>query len=145
MDGSIIIIILVLLAAVFFFKFKKKSKLVEIIEEKEEELGSDEDLAILEVYYCDENACDLKIEKKQIIITKTEETCFEVRGFDLKGNELELRPEKLTWGASCPCTKWGSDTGDSNCITCSIKGDLKRSVWVKYKNGVLFAWKMQFK
>ena len=145
MDGKIIIAILVLLAAVLFFRFKKKSKPIEVIDEPKEDLVSDEDLAILEVYYCDENACDFKIEKGQVIITKTKETCFEVRGFDLKGNEVALRSERLTWGASCPCVKFGSETGDTNCITCSIKGDSKRSVWVKYKNGVTFAWRMQFK
>lgn len=144
MDGSIIIIVLILLAAVLFFKFKKKIKPVEVIDEPDEDLGSDEDLANLEVYYCDENACDLELEKRQVITTKTKETCFEVKGFDIKGNEVALKPNNLTWGASCGCVKFGSETGDTNCITCSIRGNLKRNIWVKYKNGVTFTWKIQF-
>lgn len=144
MDGPIILLILGILALVVIVKFKKKAKPVEVIEETEEELGSDEDLADLKVYYCDEDACDIELEKKQVMTTKSKETCFEVKGFDIKGNKVALKPNNLTWGASCGCSKWGSETGDTNCITCSIRGDSKRNVWVKYKNGVTFTWKIQF-
>lgn len=144
MDGKIILLILGILALILIIKFKRKAKPVEVIDEPEEELGSDEDLANLKVYYCDEKACDLEIEKGQVVITKAKETCFEVRGFDIKGNEVALRPDNLTWGASCGCTKFGSKTGDTNCVTCSIRGKLKRNFWVKYNNGVTFPWKIQF-
>lgn len=139
MDNPIIIIILIVLAAVLFLKFRKKNKPVEIIDEPKEELGSDENLAILKAYHLDK-----EIKKGQIIVTEDKEPLFKARGFDIKEKEVELKPGDLTWGKSCPCVKFTSETGDMNFITCSSRGSLKRNVWVKYKNGVTFAWKIQF-
>ncbi len=68
--------------------------------------------------------------------------CFSVKGYTLKGEEVRLNSNELSWGSSCSCVKFTSTGGIDNCLSCSL-GSL-RNVWVKYSNGITFSWKIDF-
>ena len=142
MVATIIIIVIVFL---FIISISKKPKRKPSGAEDTEcvdckPLGIDADLKKLYVYIK-----GIKIKQNETMITTKKETGFTVKGFNTKGNEVELQPGELTWGKSCPVVKWKNKTGLENTVTCSYQGKPKRNVWVKYKNGVTFGWKIQFK
>lgn len=132
-------VIIILVGIALFLIFRKKKKPVVDIE-TEEEMGSDADLTRLQVYCCG----GIELERGKVIIVTEEETSYEVKGFDIKGKEVLLKSNKITWKASCPCVKFMKETGLANVISCSIKGELRRNVSVKYTNGVTFSWKIKF-
>lgn len=133
-------VIIILIVIAFFLIFRKKKKPEPIIE-TEEEMRSDIDLTRLQVYCCG----GVEINRGETIIVIDEESSYEVRGFDIEGKEVLLKSNKVTWKCSCPCVKFMKETGLANVISCSIKGELKRNVSVKYTNGVTFSWRIQFK
>jgi len=140
MTAVIIIILVALFLTIGITKKQKDKKNKEDIELKNSEsLGSDTDLNKLQVYY---NG-GIKITAGETIVT-AEELTLTVKGFDIKGKEVYLNPNKITWNHSCQCVKFGNNTGIVNTVNCSIKGKLKRNVWVKYGNRT-FSWKIQFK
>ena len=136
-----IIVILVALFLILSIAKKQKGK----INEGDSEcidckiLGSDADLFKLQVYY---NG-GIKITEGETIVT-TEDITLTVKGFDIKGKEVYLSPNKITWEKSCQSVKFGYDTGVVNTVNCSIKGNIQRNVWVKYGSRT-FSWKIQFK
>jgi len=102
-------------------------------------LGSDAGLRKLYVYHN-----GIKVERNETMITDEKETRFTIKGFDIEENEVELKPDFMTWEKSCQVVKWKNETGLENIVTCSYKGNPERNVWVKYNN-FTFGWMIQFK
>ena len=105
-----------------------------------EPIISDEELTHLKAYCCGGK----EIERGAIEAVKGNVT-YEIKGFNIKGEEIKLNPDKISWQCSCQVVKFEHETGIINTISCANKGDYKRNIWVKYKNGVTFSWKIQFK
>lgn len=100
----------------------------------------DDDLAYLKVFYKHN-----ELKSGEVITTYDTYSCFRVEGYNLKGYRKVLYPEKVSWKCPCGVVKFDSETGLENCIRCKTKGDYKRSISVRYKNGVSFSFKMVFK
>ena len=139
MGAGIIIILVALIFLIIAITKKQKGKTNKDSECINcETLGSDADLFKLQVYY---NG-GIKITEGETIVT-AEELTLTVKGFDIKGKEVYLSPNKITWEKSCQSVKFGYDTGIVNTVNCSIKGNLQKNVWVKYGSRT-FSWKIQF-
>lgn len=135
--------IIIAIALLFIISISKKSKKKPSgAEDKDSQPEiSDKELTTLKVYCCG----GLELLRGENTIVTSEEATYEVKGFNLKGKEVRLNPGKVIWKCSCKVVKFQSEFGLMNIISCSIKGNPKRNVWVKYSNGVTFTWKIQFK
>jgi len=131
------ILALIILVIIMAKTFSKKSKPVNINTEPMT-LGSDTELTNLQVYYNGGK----KIKNGETI-TVTGEVSLMARGFDIKGNEVYLKPSKLKWNSSCDVVHFERTTGLTNNVLCSKKGKTERNIWIKYETRV-FTWKIKF-
>jgi len=141
---AIIAVIIIAILAIYSISNKSKGKQEEGEKPEVTEIKptvKDKKLTNLKVYCCG----GLELKRGQATIVTNEEATYEVKGFNIKGEELILEPNQVTWGKSCPVVKLRSETGLINIISCSNKGKLNRNVWVRYSNGVGFGWTIQFK
>ena len=69
---------------------------------------------------------------------------FEVQGFDITGTKAAcINGNQVMWLKSCPVTHWANPTGlVNNVLVNNNTKNTPRDVWVKYSNGVSFAWKV---
>jgi len=129
---------LVILAVVLFkMAYKKKPNIIN--ETTEEEILLQVEPRKLKVF-C--KSCGDTELKSGEIIPITGVGFFSVKGYTLKGEEVRLNSNELSWGSSCSCVKFTSTEGLDNCLSCSL-GD-KRDVWIKYSNGITFGWRIDF-
>ena len=68
--------------------------------------------------------------------------CFSVKGYTLKGEEVRLNSNELTWSCSCSCVHFVNEHAIENCISCS--NGLVRTIRIKYNNGISFTFKINF-
>lgn len=137
----IAIVILVLIYMVVKSKGKKKPIEEQPIDETACDGLSDAELKILKVYCCG----GVEIRSGETILVTNQDGEYEVRGFNLKKEKVCLNPKLVIWKSNCGCIKFQNETGLTNNIYCSIKGELQRSISIKYLGGVMFNWKIQFK
>lgn len=141
-----IIMVIVVVAVLVFAITINKSKQKETMEEIEEEdiSESDEcdecDVSYLKVFYKHN-----EITKNQIIQVYDTYACFKVEGYNSKGYRKVLNPDKMKWSCPCGCVHFDKETGLENCISCSVRGDYKRNIAVKYANKITFSFVLQFK
>lgn len=129
--------IVLILVAVSIMRGKEKPN---IEEEDYQPEYDDEDLAYLKVFYKHN-----EIERGQDITTYDTYACFRVEGYNLKNYRKVLYPEKMKWNCPCGVVHFDTETGLENCISCKTKGDYKRSISIKYQNGVTFTFRLIFK
>lgn len=129
--------VILILIAISIMKGKEKP---DIIEEDFQPVYDDEDLAYLKVFYKHN-----EIKPGQEITTYDTFACFRVEGYNLKDYRKVLYPQKMKWSCPCSVVHFDSETGLENCISCKTKGDYKRSISIKYKNGVSFNFKLIFR
>lgn len=137
----IVIGLLVLILIAVKLKGKKKPIEEQPIDETICDGLSDTELKILKVYCCG----GVEIRSGETILVTNQDGQYEARGFNLKKEKVCLKPKLITWKSNCGCVKFQNETGVTNNIYCSIKGELQRNISVKYLGGVSFNWKIQFK
>jgi hypothetical protein len=134
-----LIAIAIIIAVILLFILTRE-KDDELIEVGTEPMYDDEDLAKLKVFYKGN-----EVQRNEVITVYEPFNEFSVEGYNLKGERKVLWPQKLYWSCSCQVVKFENQTGLTNVISCKYKGDLKRSISVKYQNGVTAIWKIRFK
>ena len=132
---TIIVAIVLVLMLVFFMKEKQKAE----VEEEEELIFDDSDVIKLKVLYKGR-----EVRENEIITTDESISEFLVEGYNLEDVKKVLEPIKMVWECSCPVVKFETPTGLVNKISCRTKGDYIRGITVKYKNRLVFRWKMKF-
>ena len=140
MDKLILIIVSVVLVLIFV-KMANKKKPNIINETAVEEILLTVEPKKLKVF-C-ETCGNAEVKSGETIPIKGS-GCFYVKGYTLKGEEVRLEGDKLSWACSCSCVHFGSVIGKDNCISCTNKTDVNRVIWIKYSNGVTFTWKINF-
>jgi hypothetical protein len=141
---EIIIILVIALALVLILARKKGNNADEVIDDfYHDELGDDlvldSALMRLQVYYEGE-----PIKPNSVLVTTNNSDYFTVKGFDRDDRQVDLKDWKMSWSCPCAVVKFQQPTGLDNIIHCDKKGDLKRSIAVKYRGGISFNFKMQF-
>lgn len=70
---------------------------------------------------------------------------FKAVGLDITGTkDACINGSDIVWDKSCSCTYWETPTGVVNKVRVNNKTlNTKREVWIKHKNGVTFAWKVE--
>jgi len=141
MDKLILIVLIIIVVGVLVKMVKKKVKTNIIDETIEEDILLAVEPKNLKVF-C--STCGNTEVKSGEVLSIKDSGCFSVKGYTLKGEEVRLNGNQLSWQSSCQVVKFQSVTGTTNCISCTNKTDSKRDVWVKYSNWVTFAWKINF-
>ncbi len=140
MEFLVGIFIIVFVVIMLTREKKPKDDIKESDDMKEsEEIFGDSDVVKLKVFYKGN-----EVQRNEIITVYEPFSEFSVEGYNLKGERKVLRPERLYWSCGCPVVKFENQTGLTNKISCAVKGDIKRSISVKYQNGVTAVWKIIF-
>lgn len=140
MEFLVGIFIIVFVVIMLTREKKPKDDIEESDDMKEsEEIFDDSDVVKLKVFYKGN-----EVQRNEIITVYEPFSEFSIEGYNLKSEKKVLRPERLYWSCGCPVVKFENQTGLTNVISCNVKGDIKRSISVKYQNGVTAVWKIIF-